>query len=185
MNAREVIELLDLAPLPVEGGWFRQIWRSPPDADAPDGTAIVALLTDQPDGFSQFHRLGGDEVWHFYAGAPIELVLLEPGGASRHVALGSDLASGQRPVHVVRTGTWMAARTTGAWSLMGNTMAPGFTSPTYEGGDVDELVAGWPAEREAISRADPGRRASTHARRGADPAHPFRNELFMAVAIRS
>lgn len=150
MNAHDVIELLDLAPLPVEGGWFRQIWRSPPDADHPDGTAIVALLTDQPDGFSQFHRLGGDEVWHFYAGAPIELVLLEAGGASRHVALGSHLAMEQRPVHVVPAGTWMAARTTGPWSLMGNTMAPGFTSTTYEGGDVDELVAGWPAARDAI-----------------------------------
>ncbi len=151
MKARDVIELLDLAPLPVEGGWFRQIWRSPADAEQPVGTAIVALLTDHPDGFSQFHRLGGDEIWHFYAGAPIELVLLEADGASRRVVLGSDLPGGQRPVHVVPAGTWMAARTTGPWSLMGNTMAPGFTSTTYEGGDVDELLAGWPEERDAIS----------------------------------
>jgi predicted cupin superfamily sugar epimerase len=150
MNREEVIELLGLAPLPVEGGWFRQIWRSPPDAEQPAGTAIIAVLTDDEDGFSQFHRLHSDELWHFYGGDPIELVLLEPGGTSQHVELGADLAAGQRPVHVVVAGVWMAARTTGRWSLFGTTMAPGFTSDAYEGGRIEDLLAGWPGERDAI-----------------------------------
>jgi len=150
MEAAEVSQLFGLVPLPVEGGFFRQIWRSPPNAERPDGTAIIALLTDAPDGFSQMHRLAVDELWHFYVGDPIELVLLTADGSSRHVRLGTDLASGQRPVHVVPAGTWMAARTTGRWSLFGNTMAPGFTNDAYEGAEVDELVAGWPAEQEAI-----------------------------------
>ncbi len=150
MNAAEVVELLELEPLPVEGGWFRQIWRSPPEAAQPAGTAIVALLTDDPDGFSQFHRLRSDELWHFYGGDPIELVLLEAGGESRHVLLSADLAAAHRPVQVVAAGTWMAARTTGRWSLLGATMAPGFTSDAYEGADAAALVAEFPGERAAI-----------------------------------
>lgn len=150
MDAAEVIERLTLEPLPVEGGWFRQVWRSPPDAEHPDATAIVALFTDAPEGFSQFHRLDVDEVWHRYAGDALELVLLEPGGASRHVVLGEDLAAGQVLVHVVNAGTWMAARTTGRWSVTGATMAPGFHDGRYEGATVEDLLAGWPHEREAI-----------------------------------
>jgi hypothetical protein len=151
MDADEVAQRLRLEPLPVEGGFYRQIWRSPGDTDRPRGTAIVAMLTDGPDGFSQFHRLTGDELWHFYLGDPIELVLLEPGGTSRHVRLGHDIASGEELVYVVPAMTWMAARTSGRWSVMGATMAPGFTSECYEGADVSELLAGWPAEREAIN----------------------------------
>lgn len=150
MDAADVIKLFGLVPLPVEGGFFRQIWRSPPAAERPDGTAIIALLTDQPDGFSQMHRLPVDELWHFYAGDPIELTLLLANGASDHVSLGTDLTGGQRPVHIVPAGSWMAARTTGRWSLFGNTMAPGFTNEAYEGGDAAELIAGWPAEGAAI-----------------------------------
>lgn len=150
MNAEELIDRLGLEPLPVEGGWYRQIWCYPPGADRPAGTAIIALLTDEPDGFSQFHRLETDELWHAYGGDPIELVLLEPGGESRHITLGPDVAADQIPVHVVPGGTWMAARTTGRWSLFGATMAPGFTSVSYVGGDIAELLAGWPGERAAI-----------------------------------
>ena len=150
MDADAVAELLGLAPIPVEGGFFRQIWRSPADAARPDGTAIIAMLTTAVDGCSQFHRLDVDELWHFYGGDPIELVLLEPAGASRHVRLGPDLAAGDEPVRVVPAGTWMAGRTTGRWSLLGNTMAPGFTSDRYEGADREVLLAGWPQEQEAI-----------------------------------
>ncbi|MBA3288293.1 MAG: cupin domain-containing protein [Acidimicrobiia bacterium] len=150
MEADEVTAHLGLEPLPVEGGWFRQVWRSPPDAERPAGTAIVAMFTDQPDGFSQFHRLDRDELWHAYLGDPLELILLEPGGTSRHVVLGPDLAAGHVPVQVVPAGTWMAARTTGRWSVTGATLAPGFTSDCYEGADVAELLADWPTEADAI-----------------------------------
>ncbi len=137
MDAEAVADLLGLAPLPVEGGFFRQIWRSPADAARPDGTAIIAMLTDGRDGFSQFHRLDVDELWHFYGGDPIELVLLEAAGASRHVrARPRPRRRATSRCDVVPAGTWMAARTTGRWSLLGNTMAPGFTSDRYEGADA-------------------------------------------------
>jgi predicted cupin superfamily sugar epimerase len=150
MTPEEVAERFGLEPLPVEGGWFRQVWRSPPAAPAPDGTAIVAMLTAAPDGFSQFHCLAVDELWHFYLGDPLELVLLEPGGASRHIILGPDVLAGQEVLVVVPAGVWMAARTLGTWSLFGNTMAPGFTSDAYSGAEPEALLAGWPHEAEAI-----------------------------------
>ena len=67
----------------------------PTTAGRAPGSAIWFLVTDAPDGFSQFHRLTIDEIWHRYAGDPAELVLLEPGGTSRHVVLGGDLAGGR------------------------------------------------------------------------------------------
>jgi predicted cupin superfamily sugar epimerase len=150
MDASEVAARFDLEPLPVEGGFFRQVWRSPVGAERPAGTAIIAMLTDAPDGFSQFHRLPTDELWHFYGGDPLELVLLEAGGTSMHTLLGADLAAGHVPVAVVVAGTWMAARTTGRWSLFGATMAPGFTDADYEGADAATLLAGWPSVRDDI-----------------------------------
>jgi predicted cupin superfamily sugar epimerase len=150
MDAAAVAARFGLAPLPTEGGYFRQYWRRPAGSARPDGTAIVALLTDEPAGFSQFHRLTIDEVWHFYLGDQAELVLLRSDGTSEHVRLGHDVAGGDEVVAVVPAGTWMAARTLGRWSLVGNTMAPGFTSDCYEGADADELLAGWPGEEAAI-----------------------------------
>ena len=151
MDAAEVADLLGLVPLPVEGGRFRQFWRSPgSDAVPARGTAIIAMLTDEADGFSQFHRLTADEVWHYSLGDPLELVLLEPGGSSRHVRLGPAIAAGDQLAWVVPAGTWMAARTTGRWSVFGTTMAPGVHERVLRGCRPDELLAGWPGEREAI-----------------------------------
>ena len=151
MSPEDLVARFGLEPLPVEGGWFRQVWRSPASGSSPVGTAIVALLTDEPQGFSQFHCLGLDELWHFYLGDPLELVLLEPGGSSRHVVMGHDVLGGHEVLTVVPAGVWMAARTLGRWSLVGNTMAPGFTSDTYSGAEPEALLAGWPGEAEAIA----------------------------------
>ena len=150
MNADDLVARFDLEPIPVEGAFMHRYWRSPADADRPAGTAIVALLTDAPDGFSQFHRLTIDEIWHFYLGDVAELVLLHPDGTSRHHRLGHDLVAGDELFVVVPAGSWMAARTTGRWSLFGTTMAPGFTSGCYEGAEPADLLAGWPAESTSI-----------------------------------
>jgi predicted cupin superfamily sugar epimerase len=144
IDAADLVARFGLVPLPVEGGFFHQYWRSP------EGTAILFLLTDAPDGFSQFHRLDADEIWHHYLGDAVELVMLEPGGTSRHVLLGPDVLGGHEVVAVVPAGTWMAGRTTGQWSLAGTTMAPGYTDERYEGADRDVLLAGWPGEAPAI-----------------------------------
>lgn len=138
-----------LRPLPVEGGLFRQTWAGPPDAAGrPSGTAIMMLLTAAPDDFSALHRLPTDEVWHFYRGDPLELLLLFPDGGDELVLLGGPDAYQT----VVTAGTWMGARVApgGSWSLFGTTMAPGFLSSDYEGGDPAELAARHPARADRI-----------------------------------
>ncbi|MEV4333775.1 cupin domain-containing protein [Streptomyces sp. NPDC049597] len=145
-------ELYGLERLAVEGGLFRRTWAGPPDATGrPAGSAIIVLLTADDDGFSAMHRLPVDEVWHFYGGDRLELVLLDPDGSSR-VELLAAPGSGGRVQAVVPAGTWMGARVAagGAWSLCGTTMSPGFVASDYEGGDVGELVARYPREADRI-----------------------------------
>jgi uncharacterized protein len=161
MTADDVIRVLGLEPLPIEGGFFAETYRAaatiPPGA-LPAGyggarahsTAIYYLVT--PTSFSRLHRLRSDEIFHFYAGAPAEMLQLGPGAGARRVVLGADLAAGQRPQVVVPAGVWQGLRPAdgGAWSLLGTTVAPGFAYEDYEHGDRAALLAGWPSEREGI-----------------------------------
>jgi predicted cupin superfamily sugar epimerase len=102
---------------------------------------------------SLFHRLAYDEVWHFYAGDPLRLLLLHPDGADEDVVLGDPLA-GHRVQHVVPAGVWQAAEVVprGSWSLFGCTMAPGFTGGCFEGGLVPELLRTHPQRRQDVER---------------------------------
>lgn len=163
MNAQQIIELLDLRPLPVEGGHFRQTHRGglvlPPEALSPANqdphpisTTIYYLLTDDPDSFSALHRLPTDEIWHFYLGDPVEMLLLHPDGSAQTVELGSDLAAGQQVQFVVPAESWQGARLTadGKFALMGTSMAPGYIDEDYEGGERETLIASYPDQAERI-----------------------------------
>lgn len=126
----ELIRDLGLAPHP-EGGYFVQIFRSSSLVSPADGrghrpglTTIYFLLSE--GAFSRWHRVTSDEVWHFYEGAPLELLRLSPDLHSlTRVRLGP-LAGEQAPVHTVAAGEWQAARTSGAYTLVGCTVGPGF-----------------------------------------------------------
>ena len=140
--------------MPTENVLFR---RSYVDSKlGPDGkplcSATVALLVDDPDVFSDMHRLPTDELWHFYLGDPIELLLLSPDGTDELVILGHDVLAGQRVQTVVPAGTWMGARLRpgGDYGVYGNTMAPGFALTDFEGANSDELIATWPQRAETI-----------------------------------
>ncbi len=127
LDADAVIAALDLEPHP-EGGSYRQTWAD----DA--GTAIYYMLREGER--SAWHRVHDRaEIWHFYAGAPIELSLNEQGPdatSARTVTLGTDLAAAQRPQAVVPAGCWQCARTMGAWTLVGCTVAPPFSFDAFE-----------------------------------------------------
>jgi predicted cupin superfamily sugar epimerase len=126
--APALVERLQLAPHP-EGGWYREIHRSSERVATPRGersalTTIYYLLEQHQ--LSRWHVVASDEVWHFYAGAPLELLLYSPQARSfaRHV-LGPP-EGGRQPVGIVPAGVWQAARSTGAWSLVGCNVGPGF-----------------------------------------------------------
>ncbi|MFF5309907.1 cupin domain-containing protein [Streptomyces massasporeus] len=152
MTPEDLIAHYGLEPIPREGGLFRQTWAGPERPDGrPEGTAIVALLT--AGDFSALHRLPTDEIWHFYRGDPLELLLLAPDGTTRTVVLGPDILGGQHVQFTVPAGTWMGGRVRGAgqWTLFGCTMAPGFTFDGYEHGDAAELTARYPAVADEIA----------------------------------
>ncbi len=129
MTGDEIIRRLDLAPHP-EGGWFRQTWVA---ADGPraSGTCIYFLL--QSGERSHWHRVDAAEIWHFYAGAPLDLDVAEDaeGPFTRHM-LGPDLMAEQAPQVIVPAHHWQSAESTGAWTLVGCTVSPGFEFDRFE-----------------------------------------------------
>lgn len=154
-SAAELRELWQLTSLmPQEDVWFTPTYESPgKGADGkPAGTAMIAMVTADPSSFSDMHRLPTDEIWHFYLGDPIELLLLHPGGHDEIVVLGTDVLNGQRVQTVVPNGVWMGARVRpgGEYGVYGNTMAPGFVPSDFERPNVSELIARWPHRAELI-----------------------------------
>lgn len=133
MTADEIIARLGLEPHP-EGGHYRETYRAPDDRQnglRGASTAIYFLL--KAGEHSHWHKVvDADEVWHHYAGAPLELSLSEDGHTVRRLRLGKDFAIGEEPQAVVPRGVWQAARTLGNWTLIGATVAPGFLFDKFE-----------------------------------------------------
>lgn len=126
--AEDVIQLLKLQPHP-EGGYYRETFRDPAVYQGRScSTAIYFLLREGVR--SHWHRIDVAEVWHWYAGGPLEL-FVSPGISRVHL-LGPDLVAGERPQFVVPAHVWQSARTLGAWTLVGCTVAPGFEFQKFE-----------------------------------------------------
>jgi hypothetical protein len=145
----------------VEGGYFAETYRSDVNIEPPSlpgrytgsrvaGTAIYYLLT--PDTFSALHRLRSDEVYHFYLGDPVELLLLRPNGSGEEVTLGPDLAEGMRAQFTVPYSVWQGSRLRlgGRYALLGTTMSPGFDPEDFELGSREELSLAYPAHAKRI-----------------------------------
>lgn len=128
MTAKEVIQALQLAPHP-EGGWYREIYRSADRVNRGSETrsaitAIYYLLEQQQ--LSRWHVVDADEIWHFYGGAPLELLAYDPGSHKlERQVLHTSLVEA-RPVGTIPSGVWQAARSLGEYSLVGCTVSPGF-----------------------------------------------------------
>jgi predicted cupin superfamily sugar epimerase len=155
-KVKALIDTLHLTPLPAEGTLFVSTWRSNQEcADgSPVGTAMVGMYCFYPPSQSLFHRLPVDEIWHFYGGDPLRLILLYSNGSSQDVVMGSDPLQGQQIQFVVPAGVWQAGHLMdgGTYALFGCTLAPGFTSSMYEGGQCDTLCAVYPDRVEDIIR---------------------------------
>ena len=123
-RAAELIAALQLQAHP-EGGYYRRLFESAQQLPGgrPCSTAIVFLL---PAGVaSRWHRVDADELWHFYEGAPLQLLVAESPTAIRVEHLGP-VAAGQLPQRAVPAHAWQAARSLGEFTLVGCTVAPGF-----------------------------------------------------------
>jgi uncharacterized protein len=130
MLADEIIERLGMKPHP-EGGFYAETWRDEPESGGRGtGTAIYFLL--RRGERSHWHRVDAVEIWHFYAGASLELSTWDEGRAVEVRTLGNDLLSGQAPQLLVPAGVWQAARTCGDWTLVGCTVSPAFVFDGFE-----------------------------------------------------
>jgi len=162
ITAREIIDRLKLIPLTIEGGYFRETYRAPLSIPANTlsaefagkrnaSTCIYYLLT--PDTFSAIHRVRSDEIFHFYAGNPVEMLQLWPDGSSRTVIISNDFAAGHEPQHVVPAGVWQGCHLAPGgknWALMGCTVAPGFDYADFELGDRGGLLKQFPQQADLI-----------------------------------
>lgn len=141
-TARAWIDALEMTPHP-EGGYFKETYRA---GEAIEGahlpprfggarsfsTAIYFLL--EAGQFSAFHRIKSDEVWHFYAGGPLEILSIDPTGHLTTHRLGLDLTRGERPQATIPAGHWFASRPAPGttYTLVGCTVAPGFDFADFE-----------------------------------------------------
>jgi predicted cupin superfamily sugar epimerase len=136
-TAEQVISALELIPHP-EGGWYRETFRDvPPGSPAASPgargafSAIYYLL--RAGELSAWHRINdAAEVWHHYAGAPLELAVSFDGRQVTTSVLGSDFARGERPQALVPAAAWQSARSRGDWTLVGCTVAPAFEFAAME-----------------------------------------------------
>ncbi len=130
-SAADIIRLLDLRPHP-EGGFYRETFRDPVpnESGRAASTAIYFLL--EAGQVSHWHRVDAAEIWHFYAGAPLTISVSRTGeDLSRHV-LGPDLLKGERPQFVAPAHWWQSAESSGPWTLVGCSVAPGFEFAHFE-----------------------------------------------------
>jgi uncharacterized protein len=150
LTAADIVRILDLAPHP-EGGFYRENFRD--GAQTPEGRAASTLIYFLlPFGaVSAWHRVDAVEVWHFYAGAPLVLSLCGEDGRRRDHILGPDLLADEKPQCVVPAGVWQMAThrvpneahsAQLPWSLVGCTVAPGFSFSGFELAPADWQPSG-------------------------------------------
>ena len=117
--------MLGLAPHP-EGGHFRETFRDTTEAGQRAASSAIYFLLKAGEQ-SHWHAVDAVETWHFYAGDALLLYMSPPGGPIATIRLGPRLDNSERPQAVVEKGHWQRAKTLGAWTLVGCTVAPAFT----------------------------------------------------------
>ncbi|MHC1775095.1 MAG: cupin domain-containing protein [Lentimicrobium sp.] len=158
MNTQEnYMALLKLVPHP-EGGWFREVYRADLQVEVPwsvekrsASTSIYFLL--ESGGFSSFHRIKSDELWHFYDGETLEIFWFDETGKPRSILLGRNQEAGELLQFAVPAGCWFAARVKapGKYTLAGCTVSPGFDFSDFEMAERNELISLYPESEELIT----------------------------------
>jgi predicted cupin superfamily sugar epimerase len=166
ISAADLIAQFDLQPHP-EGGYFRETYRAADSilrvadgASRSASTAIYYLLCD--GAYSSWHRIGSDEIWHFYAGDPLEVWVLSEGKGLTIHRLGNPLTHpGSVFQAVVPAGCWFGARCAAPehLALVGCTVAPGFEFSEFELADAAALAAAFPDYAEHVAQLAPHSKA--------------------------
>lgn len=134
LTAKDVIFTLGMQPHP-EGGWYARTFEDSLSVEGRARSTAIYYLLEAGDA-SHWHRVDAVEVWHFYAGAPLQLRISDGHSVDEHL-LGGNLDEGERPQVVVPREAWQSAVSTGDWTLVGCTVAPGFQFSGFELADAD------------------------------------------------
>jgi len=156
MTADEIIKKLNLVHLDIEGGFFRETYRSPVKAVSGKphsaGTCIYYMLTGKT--ISDWHKVASDEIWLYHAGVPARQLLLFPDGNWEERIIGPDILSGEVPQSLIPAGTWQAAvltkRDAEDWGLFGALVVPGFEYSDFTSGKSFELAEKYPGAAAKI-----------------------------------
>lgn len=158
MDAADLIRRFSMLPHP-EGGYYSETYRDAARVRRADGaersasTAIYYLLCD--GAYSGWHRIRSDETWHFYAGQPLLVHVLDAGGEWITHRLGNPLEyENVAPQATVPAGCWFAAELADprGFAFVGCTVAPGFEFSEFEIADEAALLAGFPQHAERLKR---------------------------------
>jgi predicted cupin superfamily sugar epimerase len=129
-SAADIIARLALKPHP-EGGHYRETFRdSRTDANGRAASTAILFLLARGER-SHWHRIDAVETWHYYAGAALDLEIVD-GARKTTVRLGPDIMAGEMPQAIVPVHAWQAAQSSGDWTLVGCTVAPGFDFAGFE-----------------------------------------------------
>lgn len=159
----KLIEHFKLKPLPFEGGLFLQTYKSYEQINISAlpkrylssksfSTAILYLLTNDPDCFSAIHMLKSDEIYHFYLGDPIEMLILYSDGTFNQIILGSNILEGEFVQYTIPKNSWHGSRLIhgGQFALIGTTMAPGYDDDDFILGNRAMLCQAYPNAKTFI-----------------------------------
>jgi len=147
-RAAELRRLLGLSPHP-EGGFYRELWRSPSDPGVRGAATTITFLLDLGQ-LSRWHQVDADEIWTHLEGGPLELWTWREGHDPQRQVLGPVDGLSPRPVGVVPAGTWQAARPLSAHVLCGCTVAPAFEFGGFS------LLADQPGPAALLAQRHPG-----------------------------
>ncbi len=162
VTINELIDTYKMIAHP-EGGYYKETYRSSETlqeeclpirfrGERIFSTGIYYLLTGKE--FSAFHRIKSDEMWHFYAGGPLNIYVIDPAGNFELITMGQNFNNGEVFQAVVKSGYWFAAQPVNAdgFSFMGCTVAPGFDFEDFELAIADQLIESFPQHTSLIKQ---------------------------------
>lgn len=160
ITVEHLIQFYELLPHP-EGGFYKETYRSGVTIDATAlpvtfngrrniATAIYFLLHGRQ--FSAFHRIKSDEIWHFYAGGPLLIYVIDNSGKCNIIHLGNNITKGETMQAMVPAGSWFASKPSNYsdFSFVGCTVSPGFDFEDFELAKAAELSAQFPQHASLI-----------------------------------
>jgi len=153
MTAAETISALGLEPLTVEGGLFKEVYRSKIMTESKNrtcGTSIYYLMTARD--ISSLHKVTSDEIWYYHGGSPAIQILIYPDGSMEKRLIGLDLKAGQVPQSLIPANTWQAAvlldKNEGSWGLFGASVFPGFEYEDFTAASIEKMIKEFPHLKE-------------------------------------